>query len=121
MKLKIAKVVPIFKKGDGNQPKKYKPISILSPIGKVIEKVHLKQMNSFFTKNDLISSIRLGFRSKRNGYAIAEVTDYIRNEIDKRDSGIACFIDLKKDFDTLTTRFFWRSCTGMGLEDQYSI
>ena len=68
----------------------------------MIEKFLLKQKNSFFTKNKLFSSNQSGFRSKRScSHAIAEVTDYIRNEIDKRGSGIACFIDLKKAFDTL--------------------
>ena len=104
-KLKIAEVVPIYKKGDKNQPENYGPISILSPIGKVTEKVLLKQMNNFFTKN-LFSSNQFGFRSKRScSHAIAVVRDHIRNEIDKRGSGIACFIDLKNTFGTLEHSF----------------
>ena len=59
--LKIAKVVPMFKKGDKTQPENYRPISILSPIGKVIEKVLLKQMNSFFTKKTYSRLISLVF------------------------------------------------------------
>ena len=36
--LKIAKVIPIFKKGDVTSVNNYKPISILSPINKIFEK-----------------------------------------------------------------------------------
>ena len=33
--------------------------------------------------------------------AITEITEYIRKEIDKRNRGYICFIDLKKVFDTI--------------------
>ena len=60
-------------------------------------------MNSFFTISLILFSFnQFGFRSKRScSHDTAEVTENIRNEIDKRDSGIACLIDLKKAFDTL--------------------
>ena len=36
--LKVAKVIPIFKKGDPTSVNNYRPISILSPINKIFEK-----------------------------------------------------------------------------------
>ena len=42
------------------------------------------------------------FRSKTScADAIILVTEYMRDEIDKKSSGKACFIDLQKAFDTL--------------------
>ena len=47
-KLKIAKVIPIFKKGDSTQFTNYRPISILPVISKVLEKIIYKQLYWFF-------------------------------------------------------------------------
>ena len=100
--LKVAKVISLYKKGDKTIPENYRPISLLSPIGKIIEKILHKQMNKYFTKYNLYSKNQFGFRSKRScNHAVAELTDYIRNAIDERRSGSACFIDLEKAFDTL--------------------
>ena len=43
-KLKIAKVIPLFKKGDPEQIDKYRPISILPAISKIIEKTIFIQL-----------------------------------------------------------------------------
>ena len=46
--------------------------------------------------------MQYGFRKKSScAHAIAEVADFIRGEIDKKSSGISCFIDLQKAFDSL--------------------
>jgi len=37
--LKIAEVIPVFKKGDRKYACKYRPISLLSPIDKIFEKI----------------------------------------------------------------------------------
>ena len=56
----------------------------------------------FFKKKECFTPNQYGFRNKRScTHAIGEVLDYIRNELDKRNAGNACFIDLKKPFDTL--------------------
>ena len=44
---KQADVVPLFKKGDNLIPKNYRPVSILSPLSKVLEKTFHKQLLPF--------------------------------------------------------------------------
>ena len=52
-KLKLAKVFPILKKGDDTLPNKYRPISLLPVISKVIEKIICNQLSSYFENNKL--------------------------------------------------------------------
>ena len=52
--LKIAKVIPIFKKDDPTLLKHYRPISLLSTISKVIEKIIFTQLSLYFNENKLI-------------------------------------------------------------------
>ena len=100
--LKFAEVLPIFKKGDENLPSNYRPISLLSPLSKVFEKLLHKRMVKIFNKNNLFTPVQYGVRKKSSSaHAIAEVTDFIRGEIDEKSSEISCFIDLQKDFDSL--------------------
>ena len=47
-KLKIAKVQPLFKKGDEEQIENYRPISLLTSISKVFEKVVFLQLTNIF-------------------------------------------------------------------------
>ena len=51
-KLKIAKVVPIFKKGDNTLMNNYRPISLLPVISKVIEKIICTQLSTYFENNN---------------------------------------------------------------------
>ena len=100
--LKKAKVVPLFKKGDKKNPENYRPISLLSSLSKVFEKLLFERMVNFCEKNKLLTSAQFGFRSKRScADAILTVTEFMRDEVDKKSTGVVCFIDLQKAFDTL--------------------
>ena len=100
--MKIAKVIPFFKNGDKNQPENYRPISLLTAMSKIFEKLLLKRMTKFVTKHKILSSSQFGFRKNYNcTNAITEITEFIRQEIDKQNRGYVCFIDLKKAFDTI--------------------
>ncbi len=46
-KLKIAKVIPLFKKDDENLYTNYRPISLLPTTSKVFEQVIFKQLHQF--------------------------------------------------------------------------
>ena len=52
--LKIAKVIPIFKKDDNKMFNNYRPISLLPVLSKVVEKVISSQINDFFLNKQLI-------------------------------------------------------------------
>ena len=60
--LKIAKVVPIFKKDDPTLFKNYRPISLLPTIAKVIEKIIFSQLSSYFNDTKLLFDNQYGFR-----------------------------------------------------------
>src|SRR5918996_351364 len=52
--LKIAKVIPIFKKGETSQPSNYRPISLLSIFNKLLEKLIYRRLYNFLTKNSVL-------------------------------------------------------------------
>ncbi|NJK82731.1 MAG: hypothetical protein HC912_01880 [Saprospiraceae bacterium] len=59
--LKVAKVIPIYKKGDSNIFENYRPVSVLPSVSKVFEKVLYIQMYDFFTKINYSMSASMVF------------------------------------------------------------
>ena len=64
--LKIAKVIPLYKKGNANDPGNYRPICLLSSLSKVFEKLLYNRMVSFFNKKGLFTAKQYGFRSRKS-------------------------------------------------------
>ena len=58
---KEANVTPVFKKDDPTDCKNYRPISLLSTLGKVMEKIVHKHVFNFFSANNVITSLQSGF------------------------------------------------------------
>ena len=76
-KLKIAKVIPLFKKGDPEQIDNYRPISILPAISKIIEKVIFIQLYEYFNTNNLLYKSQYGFCPKHSAeLAALEIVDF---------------------------------------------
>lgn len=101
-KMKLAKVIPIFKSGSIENVEDYRPISLLSQFSKILEKVFYKKIMSFVNSNNILSNSQYGFREKLNtAYAISELIEHISDAMDNDKVSIALFIDLKKAFDTI--------------------
>ena len=60
--VKIARVTPLFKSGDKSFCDNYRPISMLSHIAKVFERLVHVRLSSFLEKNNILSNFQLGFR-----------------------------------------------------------
>ena len=61
-KLKMAKVIPVFKSDDEPDPNNYRPISLLSCFNRIFEKLVFKRLKSFIDKNNILYSFQYGFR-----------------------------------------------------------
>ena len=61
---KIAKVIPTYKTGSNQSVENYRPISLLSPFSKVIEKLIKSRLISFLHKNQILYERQSGFREK---------------------------------------------------------
>jgi hypothetical protein len=100
--LKIAKVLPIHKKDVNDVFTNYRPISILSSVSKVFERVIHDQLCQYFTVNNLLFDRQYGFRSKHSTeMASLEIIDRIVCNMDKNKIPLNIFLDLSKAFDTL--------------------
>ena len=62
--MKIAKVIPLFKKGDNQDVNNYRPISLLSSLSKVLEKLIHKRTISFLKDQNILYDFQFGFRDK---------------------------------------------------------
>ena len=63
---KWARVVALHKKNSKSSVKNYRPVSLLSVIGKVFEKIIAEEVTCFIDQNSLLSDKQFGFRKKRS-------------------------------------------------------
>ena len=74
--LKIAKCIPIYKKGKKDDPTNYRPISILSCINKIYEKLIYQRLHLHFTENNVLYDYQFGFRKNHStNQALIEIPD----------------------------------------------
>ena len=100
--LKIARVSPIFKKGVKSDPSNYRPISVLSLINKVFEKVLHSRLYSYLNKYNKLYEYQFGFREGHStNHVLTEITDNIKFAMDSQLLTCGIFIDLTKAFDTV--------------------
>ena len=102
-KLKIAKVIPLFKeKGDDFDFENYRPISLLSVLSKIYERVVFNQIYEYFDDNNLFYKSQYGFRKAHSTeHALLELYDKLLCNVDKKRDPFAIFLDLSKAFDTI--------------------
>ena len=102
-KLKIAEVMPVFKdKGSQLQCMNYRPISLLSNVNKIYEKLMYSRLYNFLNLHNCIYDLQFGFRGKHStNYALLSLTENIRDALDNNNFACGIFIDLRKAFDTV--------------------
>ena len=101
-KLKLAKVIPIYKKGDNTKLENYRPISILPAISKIFERAIFDQLSEHLKNKNVLYSSQYGFRKHHSTeLAVLELIDRITQELDNSHVSINIYLDLSKAFDTL--------------------
>ena len=101
--LKIAKVIPVYKnKGSPLSCSNYRPISLLSNIDKIFEKIIYKRLHNFLLENNILSPRQFGLRkSHSTSHAVLSIVQKITDALEAGKFAYAIFIDLEKAFDTV--------------------
>ena len=84
--LKLAEICPIFKKGDFDNCGNYRPISLLSNLGKILEKVMYTRLSKFLENNNILFEKQFGFRKQHD---LVDIVEQIKTLI-------GVFVDLGK-------------------------
>ena len=103
-RLKIAKVIPLYKNNDESEQnfQNYRPISLLTAISKVFEKVMNLQITQYLNVNGKFAPNQYGFRKNHSTeLAATELLDRLTQDAMNEQNPFAIFIDLSKAFDTL--------------------
>ncbi|MFN9979891.1 MAG: RNA-directed DNA polymerase, partial [bacterium] len=113
---KIAKVIPLFKSGDKSSPDNYRPISLLSCFSKILEKVVGRRLVSFLELNNIITPSQFGFRKNHSTlHPMVHLMNFVSDALNKKESAIAIFCDLRKAFDTVNHSILLRKLHKIGI------
>ena len=113
---KLALTTPVHKKGDVDNPENYRPISVLPIMGKIMEKVLVKQLYTYLLDNKLISAQQHGFKAKHSTTTcLLELTEDIRQELDKGKATGIVALDLSKAFDSINHGKLLRKLESVGI------
>ena len=96
--LKIAKIIPIFKnKGSPQDCSNYRPISLISNLSKIIEKLLYQCLYAFLNEHNCLYKHQFGFRNHHStNHALISITEYDNGEFAR-----GVFLDFQKAFDTV--------------------
>lgn len=113
---KSALIIPIHKGGDTNDVSNYRPISLLPLPGKLLEKIVHSRIITFLDRHKLLNDNQGGFRP---GFStqdtISAFTDDLFLALNDKETTVACFIDLKKAFDTVNHKILLKKLKSIGL------
>ena len=100
---KKAIVIPIYKKGNKNDPKNYRPISLTSVICRILEKIIHYSILSHLLSNQLISPAQHGFVYNRSTQTQQLLfLDNLTNMYDKKKQLDIIYLDFSKAFDKVS-------------------
>lgn len=102
-KWKRSRVIPILKPGkDPTRPEGYRPISLLSNLGKMFEIFVLERINEHIEDKEILSHAQFGFRrGLSTGHALMSLVDKISRGLNRKRATVAVSLDFEKAFDTV--------------------
>ena len=102
----MANISAIFKgKGDDQDPMNYRPISVTSCLGKILEKIIFKYLSNFAQEHNIITKFQSGFRSRDSTVnQLLEIYHQIIENLDKGKEIKFIFCDISKAFDKVWHR-----------------
>ena len=99
---KLARVTPIFKSGAENDANKYRPISVMSIVSRMLERLVHDQLFDFLKANKKLTCNQSAYQQLCSTItSLITSTDYWYENMDSREISLTLCLDLKKAFDTV--------------------
>ena len=100
--MKLAEVVPLYKSKEHSLEVNYRPISLLTTMLKVLEKLVYRRVYKFLQDTHQIYDNQFGFRANHScEHAIGQVVSSIVKNNENRKYSCCVLLDLSKAFDTI--------------------
>jgi len=96
-KLKTSRTIPVFKVGDNSSCDNYRPISLLSSISKILEKIVACSLVDHLETNNLLYENQYGFlRNRSTVHSLLHLTNKISKDLNDKKFVLGIFLDLCK-------------------------
>ena len=117
--LKTANVTPIFKNDDSALCSNYRPISLLSNVSEILEKIIHTRLSALLSTNNVLYEKQFGCRSQHStNHASIEITEKIKQGCDSGKFACGAFLDIQNTFDTLTPHILLKKLEYYGIHDK---
>jgi hypothetical protein len=117
-KLKTSRVIPIFKSGDSTVPDNYRPISLISAFGKILEKVVALELKNHLECNNLIYQKQFGFqKGLSTEHNLVHLVNYVSKALNDNTFCVGIFLDIKKAFDVVPHDLLVQKLNKMGIDN----
>ena len=115
---KLTKIIPLHKKLNRLDPKNYRPVALLSPLSKILEKIIYTQIYNYFSNNKIFHSSLHGYRQHRSTQtALLQLYDlWVRAAGQGQVSGVV-LLDLSAAFDLVDPQLLVKKLKVYGLDD----
>lgn len=98
---KTAKVIAVKKPGKNpSEVTSYRPISLLSSLSKILEKIIVSCLNQHINNNNILPEEQHGFRQRKSTcHHLHHIRNHVRNNLSQRLSTGMILVDVEKAFD----------------------
>ena len=100
--LKHSKIIPVYKNGSKLECTNYRPISLLSCVDEIFEKLIHSRLYEYLMNIDFFCRNQYGFRAHHSPeYALISLMDRIYKHIDSKRNVLVVSLDLRKAFEVI--------------------